>query len=121
MFRHFEDVRQWCIVISLGNFALWSSYYSVFFCWFVHSFAVMAALKIFLYYNLLEEVKRVAESAQRTRVNLCGHSHFKIPSHPRGLSNASQSHRTKLLFLPSGMSKREKNKSEYNQRDKCIT
>ncbi|CBI38921.3 unnamed protein product, partial [Vitis vinifera] len=72
-------------------------------------------------YNLLEEVKRVAESAQRTRVNLCGHSHFKIPSHPRGLSNASQSHRTKLLFLPSGMSKREKNKSEYNQRDKCIT
>ncbi|KAL6322848.1 hypothetical protein AAG906_020848 [Vitis piasezkii] len=36
-------------------------------------------------YNLLEKVKRVAESAQRTRVNLGGHSHFKIPSHPQGL------------------------------------
>ncbi|KAL6322807.1 hypothetical protein AAG906_020807 [Vitis piasezkii] len=56
-------------------------------------------------YNLLEEVKRVAKSAQRTRVNLCGHSHFKTLSHLQGLSNASQSHRTKLLFLPSGMSK----------------
>ncbi|KAL6322858.1 hypothetical protein AAG906_020858 [Vitis piasezkii] len=27
-------------------------------------------------YNLLEKVKRVAESAQRTRVDLGGHSHF---------------------------------------------
>ncbi|KAL6322817.1 hypothetical protein AAG906_020817 [Vitis piasezkii] len=62
----------------------------------------------------LEEVKRVAESAQRTRVNLFGYSHFKIPSHRQGLRNAAQSHRTKLLFLPSGMSKREKNKSQYN-------
>ncbi|CBI32194.3 unnamed protein product, partial [Vitis vinifera] len=72
-------------------------------------------------YNLLEEVKSVAESAQRRRVKLCGYSQLKFPYHLRGLRNAAGSRRTKLLFLPSGMSKREKNKSQYNQRSKCIT
>ncbi|CBI38923.3 unnamed protein product, partial [Vitis vinifera] len=42
-------------------------------------------------YNLFEEVKRVAESAQRTRINLFGYSHFKIPSHLQGLRNAAES------------------------------
>ena len=81
MFRHFEDVRQWCIVISLRNFALWSSYYSVFFCWFVHSFAVMAALKIFLcrYYvicNWLEEVECFVFKFQSFDTNLGFQSFF---------------------------------------------
>ena len=76
MFRHFEDVQQWCIVISLRNFALWSSYYSVFFCWFVHSFAVMAALKIFMIVHKLQISKfrykfRVSKFFHGLIVNLC--------------------------------------------------
>lgn len=67
-------------------------------------------------YNLLEEVKSAAESAQRTRNKLCGYSHFKLPFHLRGLKNASGSRRTKLLFLPSGMSKRSRNQSRYDPR-----
>lgn len=67
-------------------------------------------------YNLLEEVKRVAESAQRTRTKLCGYAQFKLPFHLRSLRNAAASRRTKLLLLPSGMSKREKNRTRYDQR-----
>ncbi|KAB1224888.1 Box C/D snoRNA protein 1 [Morella rubra] len=72
-------------------------------------------------YNLLEEVKRVAESAQRTRTKLCGYAQFKLPFHLRSLRNAAASRRTKLLLLPSGMSKREKNRTRYDQRKKSIS
>ncbi|XP_015868093.3 uncharacterized protein LOC107405507 [Ziziphus jujuba] len=71
-------------------------------------------------YNMLEEVKRVAESAQRMRYNLCRYNYFRLPYHLRSLRNAASSRRTKLLFLPSGMSKREKNQTRYDQRKKSI-
>ncbi|KAG6671600.1 box C/D snoRNA protein 1 [Carya illinoinensis] len=71
-------------------------------------------------YNLLEEVKRVAESAQRTRTKLCGYAHSKFPFHLRSLWNAAARRRTKLLFLSSGMSKRQKNRTRYDQRKKSI-
>lgn len=67
-------------------------------------------------YNLLEEVKRVSESAQRMRSKVCGYSHYKLPYHLKSLRKAAASRKTKLLFLPSGMSKREKNQTRYNNR-----
>ncbi|XP_044491102.1 box C/D snoRNA protein 1 [Mangifera indica] len=72
-------------------------------------------------YNLLEEIKRVAESAQRLRDKLCRHSYFKLPFHLRSLRNAAASRRTKLLLLPGGMTKREKNQTRYDQRKKSIS
>ena len=61
-----------------------SSDFTYLFCSFIYLF-------ILVDYNLFEEVKRVAESAQRTRINLLGYSHFKIPSHLQGLRNAAES------------------------------
>ncbi|KAJ9158698.1 hypothetical protein P3X46_024259 [Hevea brasiliensis] len=72
-------------------------------------------------YSLLEEMKRVAESAQRMRTKLCAYPQFRLPAHLRSLKGAAAGRRTKLLFLPSGMSKREKNQSRYNQRKKFIS
>ncbi|KAG5100424.1 hypothetical protein JHK82_045476 [Glycine max] len=72
-------------------------------------------------YNLLEEVKRVAESAQRMRNKLGIYAYFKLPRYLRSLKNAAGSRRTKLMFLPNGMSKREKNRSQYDQRKKFIS
>ncbi|CAJ1952533.1 unnamed protein product [Sphenostylis stenocarpa] len=72
-------------------------------------------------YNLLEEVKRVAESAHRMRTKLGIHSYFKLPRQLRSLKSAAGSRRTKLMFLPNGMSKREKNQSRYDQRKKFIS
>ncbi|CAA0820717.1 HIT-type Zinc finger family protein [Striga hermonthica] len=71
-------------------------------------------------YNMLEDVKRIAESAQRMRMKLCGNSHFKLPLPLKNLKYAATSRRTKLLFLSSGMSKRQKNKTYYNYRKKFI-
>ncbi|GER45178.1 HIT-type Zinc finger family protein [Striga asiatica] len=39
-------------------------------------------------YNMFEDVKRVAEWAQRMRVKLCGYSHFKLPFSLKNLKNA---------------------------------
>ncbi|RDX63254.1 Box C/D snoRNA protein 1, partial [Mucuna pruriens] len=72
-------------------------------------------------YNLLEEVKRVAESAQRMRSKLGIYAYFKLPHHLKSLKSAAGSRRTKLMFLPNGMSKREKNQSRYDQRKKFIS
>ncbi|KAF5736405.1 hypothetical protein HS088_TW14G00547 [Tripterygium wilfordii] len=72
-------------------------------------------------YNLLEEVKRVAESAQRTRIKLRAYPHYNLPYYLRSLRSAAASRRTKLLLLPGGMSKREKNQSRYEQRKKFIS
>lgn len=68
-------------------------------------------------YNLLEDVKRVAESAQRMRVKLCGyHPQFRLPFHLKALRGAAWKSGTKLLFHSAGMTKREKNQTRYNQR-----
>ncbi|XP_027338515.1 box C/D snoRNA protein 1-like [Abrus precatorius] len=72
-------------------------------------------------YNLLEEVKRVAESAQRMRDKLGMYAYFKLPHQLKSLRSAAGSRRTKVLFLPNGMSKREKNQSRYDQRQKFIS
>ncbi|KAK2367175.1 HIT-type Zinc finger family protein [Trifolium repens] len=71
-------------------------------------------------YNLLEEVKRVAEAASRTRSKLGMYTNFRLPHYLKSLQNAARSRRTKLLFLPNGMSKREKNRSQYDHRKKSI-
>ncbi|XP_057793923.1 uncharacterized protein LOC131010429 [Salvia miltiorrhiza] len=72
-------------------------------------------------YNMLEDVKRVADSAQRMRVTVCGYSHFRLPYPLKNLRGAAASRRTKLLFLANGMSKREKNKTYYNHMKKFIS
>ncbi|KAL6184403.1 hypothetical protein ACLB2K_045804 [Fragaria x ananassa] len=72
-------------------------------------------------YSLLEEVKRVADSAQRLRNKLCKYNHFRLPFFLKCLRNAAYSRRTKLLFLPPGMSKRDTNQTRYDTRKKCIT
>lgn len=72
-------------------------------------------------YNMLEDVKRVSESAQRMRVKLFKYSHFRLPFHLKSLRSAAASRGTKLLFLSSGMSKRETNQSSYNNRKKFIS
>ncbi|TXG70209.1 hypothetical protein EZV62_005144 [Acer yangbiense] len=63
-------------------------------------------------YNLLEETKRVAESAERLRGKLCGAAsgfpYFKLPYNLRNLKNAAGSRRFKVLFLPTGMTRRKK-------------
>ncbi|CAI8593553.1 unnamed protein product [Vicia faba] len=71
-------------------------------------------------YNLLEEVKRVAEVALRTRTKLGVSTYFKLPHHLKSLQNAARSRSTKLLFLPNGMSKRENNQSRFDYRKKSI-
>ncbi|XP_059311507.1 uncharacterized protein LOC132063096 [Lycium ferocissimum] len=72
-------------------------------------------------YNTLEDVKRFAESARRMRQRLCGYSHFKLPFPLKNLRRAAASCRTKIQFLSSGMSKREKNQTYYNNRNKFIS
>ncbi|XP_060217042.1 uncharacterized protein LOC132644463 isoform X1 [Lycium barbarum] len=72
-------------------------------------------------YNTLEHVKRFAESARRMRQRLCGYSHFKLPFPLKNLRRAAASRRTKVQFLSSGMSKREKNQTYYNNRNKFIS
>ncbi|XP_055817811.1 uncharacterized protein LOC129886931 [Solanum dulcamara] len=72
-------------------------------------------------YNMLEDVKRFAESARRMRQRLCGYSHFKLPFPLKNLRRAAASRRTKINFLSSGMSKREKNQTYYNKRNRFIS
>ncbi|KAI9168827.1 hypothetical protein LWI28_002515 [Acer negundo] len=76
-------------------------------------------------YNLLEETKRVAESAERLRGKVCGAAsgfpYFKLPYNLRSLKSAAGSRRTKVLFLPTGMTRREKNQTRYDQRKKLIS
>lgn len=66
-------------------------------------------------YNMLEDVKRIADSARRRRVTVCGYSHW-LPNPLKNLRGAAASRRVKLLFLAKGMSKREKNKTYFNYR-----
>ncbi|KAK8253286.1 hypothetical protein V6Z12_1Z015400 [Gossypium hirsutum] len=49
------------------------------------------------------------------------HPRFKLPHPLRNLRTAAASRRTKLLFLPSGMSKRETNQTRFNHRKKYIS
>ncbi|XP_058087657.1 uncharacterized protein LOC131234735 [Magnolia sinica] len=71
-------------------------------------------------YNFLEETKRAAESAQRMRDGLFGNYGFRLPIRLKLLRNAAGRRKTRLLVLPSGMEKREKNRSIFHQRKKSI-
>lgn len=72
-------------------------------------------------YNMLEDVKRVSESAKRTRLKLCGKSNFRLPFPLKSLRSAAASRGTKLLFLSNGMSKREMNQTYYDKRKKFVS
>ncbi|KAI9072168.1 hypothetical protein K1719_045867 [Acacia pycnantha] len=65
-------------------------------------------------YNLLEDMKRVAESARRMRTKFG--SHFMMPLQLKSLQNAAGGRKTNLLLPLKGMSKREKNQSRYDHR-----
>ncbi|CAL1399959.1 unnamed protein product [Linum trigynum] len=71
-------------------------------------------------YNFLEEAKRVVDLGPRMRAQLRAYSQFRLPFHLQSLKRAASSRRTTLLLLPSGMSRREKNKTRYDQRKKSI-
>ncbi|KAG1369839.1 Box C/D snoRNA protein 1 [Cocos nucifera] len=72
-------------------------------------------------YNFLEETKRVAESGRRMLAEFREGFRFnKMPVRLRLLRNAVYRRRNRLLILPPGMSKREKNQSRYDQRKNCI-
>lgn len=64
----------------------------------------------------------MAESAQRLRKKLCpyAHAYFRLPFHLKSLRTAASSRRTKILFLPTGMTKRENNQTRYDKREKTI-
>ncbi|XP_051128124.1 uncharacterized protein LOC127249396 [Andrographis paniculata] len=72
-------------------------------------------------FNLLEDVKRFTDSAQRMRVKLCGYRRFKLPYSLKSLQNAAARRRTKLLILSNGMAKRQTNRTRYNNREKSIS
>uniref|UniRef100_A0A2P2JGR8 Box C/D snoRNA protein 1 n=1 Tax=Rhizophora mucronata TaxID=61149 RepID=A0A2P2JGR8_RHIMU len=76
---------------------------------------------LFSDYNLLEEMKRVAESARRMRAQFRVHPYPKFPPHLRSLVHAASNRRTKLLLLPIGMSRRDNNQTRYNHRKKFIS
>ncbi|XP_073007905.1 uncharacterized protein [Typha latifolia] len=71
-------------------------------------------------YNLLEETKRIEESARRLIAGFGGNVGPNLPMRLRMLRQAAYRRRTQLFFLPRGMSKREKNLSLFNTRKKCI-
>ncbi|KAJ4867151.1 HIT-type Zinc finger family protein [Raphanus sativus] len=82
-------------------------------------------------YNMLEETKRVAESALRRRQQLCKNNpnfrflyaknpYFKLPFDLRSLKSAADGRGTKLWLLPGGMLKRDKNQTRFDNRRKCI-
>ncbi|KAI3796711.1 hypothetical protein L1987_39390 [Smallanthus sonchifolius] len=71
-------------------------------------------------YSMLEDVKRIADSAMRRRVNLCG-IYSGLSLHLKHLLKAAKSRRIKLFFLPNGMSKRQTNKTSYNHRCRSIS
>ncbi|CAN6439245.1 unnamed protein product [Victoria cruziana] len=71
-------------------------------------------------YCLLEETKRVAESARKLRQGLIGDAGFKLPLKTKDLRRFARDRNIGVLFLPVGMTMRKKNRSYYNRRKKVI-
>ncbi|CAF2081754.1 box C/D snoRNA protein 1 [Brassica napus] len=71
-------------------------------------------------YRMLEETKRVAESAKRMRDQICKNPYFKESQRSK-LRAAAARGSTNLLFLSSGMLNRERNQTRYDNRSKCIS
>lgn len=97
------NVLFWIILFSTFEFYL--IFHASCYCPFLH-----------VDYNLLEEVKRVAEVASRTRTKLGMSTYLKLPHPLKSLQYAARSRSTKLLVLPNGMSKRENNQSRFDDR-----
>lgn len=72
-------------------------------------------------YNMLEDVKRIADSAKRRRLQLCGKIFRGLPHNLKNLLRAAGSRRIRLFFLPNGMSKRETNQTYHDNRTKSIS
>ncbi|KAL4192183.1 hypothetical protein AMTRI_Chr06g171030 [Amborella trichopoda] len=64
-------------------------------------------------YNLLEETKRIADSARRMRDDFKSFG-YKLPRNLLALCRSAKKRATKVLILSRGMSKREKNRSYYS-------
>ncbi|XP_074574504.1 uncharacterized protein LOC141830951 [Curcuma longa] len=71
-------------------------------------------------YDMLEETKRLVESAHRTITGFGSNIRFRLPMRLHMLRNAAKRRRTRLLVLPQGMSMRQKNQSRYDRRNDCI-
>ncbi|KAK8919228.1 hypothetical protein KSP39_PZI021923 [Platanthera zijinensis] len=71
-------------------------------------------------YKLLEETKRVTDSARRKGSDFRGYFRLRLPNKLWNLRKAANRRKTCLLFFPPGMSKREKNNSRYNPRKNNI-
>ncbi|PKA46990.1 hypothetical protein AXF42_Ash011664 [Apostasia shenzhenica] len=72
-------------------------------------------------YNMLEETKRISESAKRMLSGFRGYHRFKLPIQLQALRRAAKRRRIRLLYLPCGMSKREANQSRYDGRKESIS
>lgn len=72
-------------------------------------------------YNMLEDVKRVADAARKLRCTFRLYHNLRLPRSLFHLKKAASSRRTTLILLPAGMSKREKNQTYYNSRLKSIS
>ncbi|KVH97076.1 box C/D snoRNA protein 1 [Cynara cardunculus var. scolymus] len=72
-------------------------------------------------YNMLEDVKRIADSAKRRRLQLCGKFFHGLPHNLKSLMRAAGNRKIKLFFLPNGMSKRESNQTFFDNRNKSIS
>ncbi|GJX11723.1 hypothetical protein Tco_0201582 [Tanacetum coccineum] len=68
------------------------------------------------HYNMLEDVKRIADSAKRRRLQICGRYYADLPIPLRKLLHAARCRSIRLFFLPTGMSKRETNRTFVNHR-----
>lgn len=58
----------------------------------------------------------MAVSAKRMRDALCGNYGFRTSFTVKVLLGAARQRKMKVLFLPSGMSRREKNQSRYDKK-----
>ncbi|XVF22996.1 hypothetical protein REPUB_Repub12eG0218900 [Reevesia pubescens] len=76
---------------------------------------------LFSDFNLLEETKRLAESARRIKSKLLRPPHSKLPNILQTVRSIAASRRTKLLFLPTGMSTRETNQTRFHPKNKYIS
>ncbi|XP_042418250.1 box C/D snoRNA protein 1-like [Zingiber officinale] len=71
-------------------------------------------------YSLLEETKRLVESAHQAISGFGSNIRFQLPMRLHMLRNAANRRRTRLLVLPQGMSMRRNNQSRYYRRNNCI-
>ncbi|KAF3792697.1 Box C/D snoRNA protein 1 [Nymphaea thermarum] len=71
-------------------------------------------------YNLLEETKRVAESARKLRQGLIGAAGFKLSLRAKELRRVARTRNIDVLLLPAGMTMKKKNRSFYHRWKKVI-